>query len=130
MDEIFPRPLDERERAVLNHLLAGDFPGSAELRRQAESAVVTGKCPCGCATIDLAVDASAAPAHVERNVPVESLSREADPPFEILLFVENGRLSSLEIVTYADEPIRSFPPPAALHPAWWDAESYHEDGDS
>ncbi|MBO3741674.1 hypothetical protein [Actinoplanes flavus] len=46
------RPLTERERAVLDALLATDFDGAAALRRQAAGVQVTGGCGCGCPSID------------------------------------------------------------------------------
>ena len=46
------RPLTERERAVLEALLAVDFPGVEALRREAADALVVGTCGCGCPSID------------------------------------------------------------------------------
>jgi hypothetical protein len=47
-----PRPLTERERAVLDALLSAEFDGVAELRAQAAGVVVVGGCTCGCPSID------------------------------------------------------------------------------
>ncbi|MGC4943391.1 hypothetical protein [Kribbella sp. DT2] len=47
-----PRPLTPRERDVLTALLSADFPGAANLRRQAADARVVGVCGCGCPSID------------------------------------------------------------------------------
>jgi len=56
------RPLSEREREILAFLLsAPGLPDAEVLRRQAEVAVCSGSCPCGCASIDVTVDPSAAP---------------------------------------------------------------------
>ena len=46
------RPLTQRERAVLDALLAVDFPDVEILRRQATEAVVIDTCGCGCPSID------------------------------------------------------------------------------
>jgi hypothetical protein len=46
------RPLTAREQAVLEALLAVDFPGAEDLRRQAAGVVVVGTCACGCPSID------------------------------------------------------------------------------
>lgn len=46
------RPLTQRERAVLEALLAVDFEGVETLRGQAAQAVVVGTCSCGCPSID------------------------------------------------------------------------------
>jgi hypothetical protein len=58
------RPLTEREREILWFLLsAPGLPDRDVLLRQAEAAIVNeeGKCPCGCASVALSVDQSAAP---------------------------------------------------------------------
>jgi hypothetical protein len=104
-----------REAEVLSFLLEPEFPGVEALRRQAETARVVRQCECGCATIDLATDpaAPAAEGVREPNV-VEARGRARDdgrPPPELILFVRDGRLSSVEIVSY-DEPIFDvFPAP-------------------
>ncbi|WIM99724.1 hypothetical protein ACTOB_003385 [Actinoplanes oblitus] len=46
------RPLTQRERAVLDALLAVDFPDVATLRCQAMEIVVVDTCGCGCPSID------------------------------------------------------------------------------
>jgi hypothetical protein len=48
------RPLTQRERAVLEALLAIDFPNAKTLRRQAAEVTVIGGCACGCPSIDFA----------------------------------------------------------------------------
>jgi hypothetical protein len=98
---------------VLEFLLVADFPGVDELRRQAKVVSVVGRCPCGCATINLSVDG--APVGPPFGaVPVEARSREvyAGGPLELMLFVRAGRLASLEIVDYANELPVEFPPPS------------------
>jgi hypothetical protein len=52
-----PRPLTPAESLVLGLLLSTEFPGVEALRAQARSAVVVGRCDCGCPTIELAVPA-------------------------------------------------------------------------
>lgn len=46
------RPLTQRERTVLEALLALDFQGVEVLRRQAAEVIVVGMCGCGCPSID------------------------------------------------------------------------------
>lgn len=100
---------------MLSFLLGSEFPGVEALRRQAATARVVGRCECGCATIDLATDpaATAAEGVREPNV-VEASGRPRDdgrPPPDLILFVRDGRLSSLEIVSY-DKPVFDvFPTP-------------------
>ncbi|MGW3967033.1 hypothetical protein ACWED2_44955 [Amycolatopsis sp. NPDC005003] len=101
------RPLTPNERTTLDALLAADFPGAAELRAQAATARVTGRCGCGCPSINL---------EVARTLPVAAITDapvaiEADAPGGgLIVFAEDGRLSCLEYWTAADEPPAEFPP--------------------
>ena len=45
------RPLTDREREVLNALLAVNFPGAPAMRAQATLVRVVGGCGCGCPSI-------------------------------------------------------------------------------
>lgn len=49
-----PRPLTQRERAVLEALLAPYFPGVEPLRSQSADVRVVSVCGCGCPSIDFA----------------------------------------------------------------------------
>lgn len=66
------------------------------------AAQVIGRCECGCATIDLETAPNSPLASEIECVPaVEAHARDmAKHPVELLLFVYDGRLSSLEIVWY------------------------------
>ncbi len=114
------RPLSDAELAALLHLLSADFPGVADLRRQAGTARVVGQCRCGCATMCLSVDrSSTGPASdVRERVPVEahSLDESLDGGCELLLFVKDGWLDVLEIAYYSATPPPVFPPPDAFRP--------------
>jgi len=114
------RPLDEREDAILRLLLSVDFPGVESLRRQADVARVSGRCPCGCASIDLWIDQSRGEAAVgvPEPVPVEARSKEVlgGGTAELLLFVQHGWLRGVEIVFYSDEPPPEFPAPESFEP--------------
>jgi hypothetical protein len=101
------RPLTPRERSVLDLLLAADFPGGAELRAQARTARVTGRCACGCPTIDLAVDDAAPVADVDGRVAVEVDVVNGG----LIVFVDEGRLSGLEYWSVGDDTPVEFPPP-------------------
>jgi hypothetical protein len=104
------RVLTPVERAALTALLAVDFPGAVELRAQAATARVTGRCACGCPTIDLVVDEATPVAAVEDRMPVE-----ADvPDGGLIVFVDEGRLAALEYWTVSDETPVEFPPPEQI----------------
>jgi hypothetical protein len=90
-------------------MLAGDFPGAAELREQAAAAVAVGLCRCGCPTIYLSVDrARAQRAPVAARVSVESVAH--DEMSFLLVFTDDGWLTSLELAWVTDEPPETFPP--------------------
>ena len=82
------------------------------LRAQAETARVIRECECGCATIDMTTDPALPPAEgvTEPNA-VEAPGRGGEA-LELILFVRDGRLSSLEIVSYDVATLEVFPPPS------------------
>jgi hypothetical protein len=95
--------LEESERRVLDRLLSADFPGVQELRVQAVTVLAQRTCRCGCASIDLVVDASAPMAKVTNTVPVSAHGMLPEPigAVAVMLFVHKGRLSLMEIASYA-----------------------------
>jgi hypothetical protein len=111
----FPRPLSSREDAVLRLMVSAEDPRLAALRHQAEVTTVTGKCSCGCATVFLAVDHDRAAAAMDLCSPVTQTHNRfpSDPGRfrELILFLNGGWLSSLEIVFYDGPPPVEFPPP-------------------
>jgi hypothetical protein len=98
------RRMTSEEQAVVLAMLAQDFPGSEELRAQVPATVVTGRCTCGCATIDLRVESAprAAEAPVQNGVLISADVR--DTGSGALLFVEDGYLSCFEVYSIEDEP--------------------------
>ncbi|MFC4063003.1 hypothetical protein ACFOWE_32385 [Planomonospora corallina] len=98
------RRLSAEEQAVILALLVQDLPGVQELRSQVSSAVVAGRCGCGCATVDLRPGAGppALDAPVQDGVLVSAHTRTRGDG--VLLFVEHGHLSYLEVYATEDEP--------------------------
>lgn len=121
-----PRALTSREAAALRFLVEANFPGAAELREQAAFAQAKGDWGDCCPSILLTVDPAQAPqANVRQPIPVEAPSRPGHPSRQLVLFVDDGWLSSLELVHHEEEPGPSlFPDPDEFFPPWWDAESY------
>ena len=122
-----PRSLSQRENEILDFLLNAEFPGVEKLRRQARTARVVGRCECGCATIYLGVDESLPLAdEIARSNAVDAAGRPSSddrPAPELILFVKEGRLSSIEIVWYGDAPISEFPLPGEFEnpvAAWFE----------
>ncbi|MGW4519896.1 hypothetical protein [Amycolatopsis sp. NPDC004378] len=107
------RPLSPAERAVLDHLLAGEFPGAPRLRAQLPTARVTGTCACGCPTIDFVVDPALPAADLDGRVVVEADA----PDGGIIVFAEEGRLSGLEYWSVRDDVPAEFPPPEQIQRA-------------
>jgi hypothetical protein len=103
---------EERETllALLNH---ADFEGRDALVAQVDVARVDSCCSCGCATVGFIVDESAPSAgRTYRPIPNEASVLDADGESigGIILFVDNGYLSTLEIYCFGDETIDRFPP--------------------
>ncbi len=102
-----PRSLTQRERDVVRYLLEPDFPGAADLRKQAGLALVSGESG-HCPTINFVVDREHSPrAAIRADVIVETTNKhryDSDDWVELLLFLDNGWLSSLELVHYVNIP--------------------------
>ncbi|WP_455352821.1 hypothetical protein [Streptomyces sp. SYSU K217416] len=103
-------PLSPDAAAVLTALLAGTDPVSTALRAQIPYARVTGRCGCGCATVDLRVDrARAAPAPAHDSPAVEASYNTSPVGAGVLVFTDEGYLSGLEIYSVEDDPITNWP---------------------
>ncbi len=115
----FPRALTTREAETLEFMLSADFPGNEVLREQVAQALVVERCTCGCATIDfgLAPEAPVAP-EIQGAPLIQTRSRDMDEhPVSLMLFVRDGRLSSLEIVWYDESQVTGeFPAPDFWEP--------------
>jgi hypothetical protein len=112
--EQFPRPLTTRESEVLQTLLSFEFNGCEELRGQAGYVTVVGRCGCGCASIDLDVDRSETPSSkADSPIPAEGTwhIESGDVGGGIILLLDDGWLSYLEIYGNSDDPPAEFPPP-------------------
>ena len=114
------RDLSRREQEILLFLVAVDAPGVAELRQQAEVALVDRNWDNG-PSIDILVDrARAQPSPIRRSPAIEAVSNERDvreKVFELLLFLEGGWLAAIELVEYGEARSTEFPPPSAFAPA-------------
>lgn len=107
-----PRPLTEGERAVINLILANEFPGAAELRAQVGFARVVARWAAGSASVDLEVLEGAPRSPAAAGViPVDAtVVDESGSLFgEILLWATDGYLSAIEYAWYGDEPPSALP---------------------
>jgi hypothetical protein len=103
-------PLTEQVRELLRHVLGkADFPGSDELFQQASSVNVVG----GPVTmLDLRVTApSSASAFTDGPIPLSVMVVDpADVALgELLVWVDDGYLSSLEFAWWSDDPPEHLP---------------------
>jgi hypothetical protein len=113
------RAISDREAATLAFMLAVEDARLEPLRRQADVLTVVWECTCGCATINFEVDRSRSSAAADLCSPVTEAARRArdtDDFSELILFLKDGWLSTLEIVWYS-KPIPEFPPVSEFEPA-------------
>ena len=109
---------------MLDLVLSPDFAGAEELREQAKSVFVVGGCDCGCPSVDLRARRGACATGLDsRLVPseLEVVPAGDEPPGQVILFADDGRLSYLEYVFVGETPatwpdpsrVRVVDPPAA-----------------
>jgi hypothetical protein len=100
------------ERAVVELILANEFPGAAELRAQIGFVQVVARWGVDTASVDLLVlEGSPRSSKVEGVIPVDAtVADQSGSPFgEILLWVTDGHLSAIEYAWYGDEPPGALP---------------------
>lgn len=105
------RPLDDRERAVLDALLRFDAPDADVLRLQAATARARRSCACGCPTIEFSVDA-AAPRAARDYMPWPVDGNGTECRLDAILFVRDGMLTEMEAVPHDDDPPSDWPDPS------------------
>lgn len=103
-------------KGTLEALLDGGGSVRAALRAQVGFVRVVGRCACGCASVDLAVDrAAVAPAPVHGNPAADAWYVEpADAG--VMVFTRDGYLSLLEIYSSAAAPVTDWPEPRFVAP--------------
>lgn len=101
------RSLTDRERDVLDALLAAEFVGAEEFRRQAIDVRVTGRCGCGCPSIDFTTDPG-------NGLTVLVDAGIAGSDDSLFLFSLGNRLGGIEYVSCSDEMATELPTPSRL----------------
>lgn len=118
--DVPPRTLTASEADALEFMLSVADARIEPLRRQAEFAAVNWECTCGCATVHFVIDRSRASAAKGLCSPVLDAYRrgpvDLDRFCELIVFLDDGWLSSLELVWYGAMPIVEFPPPTEFEP--------------
>lgn len=93
--------------ATLDALLTGSDPVSSALRAQLPYARVVGRCGCGCATVDVAVDHTAVPPAPAHGSPAADAWYAEPEDAGVMVFAKDGYLSLLEIYSASSEPSNS-----------------------
>ena len=119
------RPLSSAERAVAERLLRDCAPPEAlAFLPQLDHARVTGRCSCGCPTVDLRVPAQFRVAHPPSGRPLADAFGCVDGKLVgVMLFHTDGLLCLLETYPLDDFEDSAFdlPAPMTLEPARWNA---------
>jgi hypothetical protein len=103
----YPRPLTATEKAVVRNLLEeAGAPELDVLAGQLEAAYATRKCECVCSTISMAVDPSQAKPVSYSGKPVATADYHGGG---VMVWVEDGWLSHLEIYWWSDDAPTEFP---------------------
>lgn len=119
------RPLSEGERTLAERLLR-DFspPPAFAFLGQLDHARITGRCTCGCPTVDISVPTEFRIENPPLDRPlVDAFARVDGKLVGVMLFQTGGLLSLLEIYPLDDFENSAFGLPAAatLEPAVWNA---------
>ncbi len=109
------RPLSDEERTLTRWILENGTPEGANFLNQLERARVIGHCPCGCATIDFAIDGlENAPPGV--HILGDFIFGDNTKIAGIFVFSSGGILSGLEVYGFESDAPRVLPNPSDLRP--------------
>jgi hypothetical protein len=115
-----PRPLTASERDVLTRVLTAEFAGAAELREQLRLARVTGAWGEGeleSPSIDLAVpETTTRSSCPDGPIPIRAIENDERGEYcgELLVWIQDGRLSALEYATISDDVPAALPNTARI----------------
>lgn len=107
------RPLTPGERCLMHWMLEHGTLEAKLFFGQLEVASATSwKCPCGCASINLAIDGMQPPTG-GMTILADFVFGDGDA-YGIFMYHQNGTLSGLEVCGYADDAPKVLPEPNAL----------------
>jgi len=111
------RALTPSERALLCEATSGDWQGATELKTQLAGVQARRGCACGCGTLELRSTSGIAATLASNPTPREGtvLDEAGDETGGLILFLERGRLASLEVYAHGPDPL---PMPAPDHVIW------------
>jgi len=109
------RALTEEERRLVRWMLEHGSPEAKQFLPQLELAQVTSwRCPCGCASINFAIDGRKAPPGV--HVLADFVFGDGDETCGIFVYAKAGILSGLEVWGAAVDAPKSLPLSESLRP--------------
>jgi hypothetical protein len=114
------RPATQEEREVVRWLLEHGDPKYRPLTSQVDGLKVVSKCTCGCPTINFALDGDP-PSRKGTRLIGDFVATVDDQDVGVLLFENDGKLSSLEVYSFAgsDKPF-GLPNVDTLAPCEWE----------
>lgn len=116
MQETFPtsipenRPLTAEEVRLARWMLEHGDPDARSFLPQLERARVVSRCPCGCATIDIAVDGHPAASGIGRILG-EFTFADGDDLSAIFIYEADGVLGGMEVYGLSGDAPRTLPRP-------------------
>lgn len=120
------RPLTAAERVLARWMLDHGESGAEAFLPQLARARVVSRCPCGCASIDFAIEGEPAPSGGLRILG-DFLYGPASSPMGVFAFERGGVLAGIEVWSpMGDETPRTLPVPEALRA--WDRSVPQEQG--
>lgn len=109
------RPLTTEEHELARRMLEQGGPNARAFLPQLDRARVVSRCPCGWASIDLAVDGLPAPTGGIRILG-DFLFGNDDDLCGVFIFERSGVLAGIEVYGLAGDAPRTLPAPHALRP--------------
>jgi hypothetical protein len=115
------RDLTPDERGVLDLLLTRRFQGRDALAAQARMVQTTGpSCSCGCPSFELRPDTTLPPADVAERMPTDAHGTDqGGNPVGVLLFVDDGYLSEVEVYSVDGSGFAGLPDASTLELSQW-----------
>jgi hypothetical protein len=111
------RMLNLHEYRLVRWMLEHGRPEAASFLPQAESATATSwRCPCGCASINFAIEGHPVPTDGVRPL-ADFVFGEGDELSGIFIYEQGGMLAGIEGYGFAGDAPRSLPDPAELRSA-------------
>jgi len=110
------RPLSPEERSLTLWMLEHGRPESATFLPQLDRARVVSRCPCGCASVDFAIDGKQPPLGKDMQMLGDFLFGDEKDLCGAFVFARGGLLAGLEVYGLAVDAPTILPAPAALRP--------------